>query len=118
MLPGSPIASESAGDHAETMGTNGFTNLLPTHRKPPFPVSTDLRGYLRRYKRERELPVTYERLRGFQEVIPLTDENGKPTLWDTVIYDASEMSALNEALKEVYAWLKVDGDLSVVQHLY
>lgn len=89
-----------------------------TRKKPPFPVSPDLLGYLRRYKRERDLSVTYERLRAFQEVIPLTDEKGKPTLWDTVIYDANEMSELNEALKEIYAWLKVDGDLSVVSHLY
>ncbi len=89
-----------------------------TLRKPSFPISGDLRSYLRRYKRERELPVSYERLRAFQEVIPLTDETGKPTLWDTVIYDSNEMPALNEALKEVYALLKVDGDLSVVSHLY
>ena len=92
--------------------------LHPTQRKPSFPINGELRGYLRRYRRERELPITYERLRAFQEVIPLTDDNGKPTLWDTVIYDATEMPALNEALKEVYAWLKVDGDLSVVNHLY
>jgi len=90
----------------------------PTRRKPSFPISPELRGYLRRYRRERELPVTYERLRAFQEVIPLTDDAGKPTLWDTVIYDANEMPALNEALKEVYAILKVDGDLSVMSHLY
>ncbi len=100
------------------MAENGSAPPLPTQRKPSFPITSDLRGYLRRYKRERELPVTYERLRAFQEVIPLTDENGKPTLWDTVIYDANEMPALNEALKEVYAWLKVDGDRSVVGHLY
>ena len=90
----------------------------PTRRKPSFPISQDLRGYLRRYRRERELPVTYERLRAFHEVIPLTDEDGKPTLWDSVIYDAAEMPALNEALPEVYALLKVDGDLSVMGHLY
>ena len=90
----------------------------PTQKKPTFPVVDGLRGYLRAYKRERDLPVTYERLRGFSEVIPLTDEDGKPTLWDTVIYDGGEMRALNEALKEVYALLKVDGDMSVVQHLY
>ncbi|MBC7365388.1 MAG: hypothetical protein H7343_01035 [Undibacterium sp.] len=89
-----------------------------TRKKPPFPVSPDLLGYLRRYKRERDLSVTYERLRIFQEVIPLTDEKGKPTLWDTVIYEPTEMSALNEALKQVYALLKVDGDLSVMGHLY
>jgi hypothetical protein len=35
-----------------------------------------------------------------------------------VIYDGEEMRSLNEALKQVYALLKVDGDMSVVQHLY
>ena len=90
----------------------------PTRRKPSYPIGPELRGYLRRYRRERELPITYDRLRAFHEAIPLTDEDGKPTLWDTVIYDAAEMPALNEALKEVYAILKVDGDLSVMSHLY
>lgn len=96
----------------------GLYQPLATKRKPSFPISPDLGGYLRRYRRERELPVTYERLRAFHEVIPLTDSKGKPTLWDTVIYDANEMPALNEALKQVYALLKVDGDLSVMSHLY
>lgn len=90
----------------------------PTRRKPSFPIRDELRDYLRRYRRERELPVTYDRLRAFHEVIPLVDEQGQPTLWDTVIYDPGEMAALNEGLKEVYAALKVDGDLSVVRHLY
>jgi hypothetical protein len=89
-----------------------------TRKKPTFPITDGLRGYLKTYKRERLLPVTYERLRGFTEVIPLTDADGKPTLWDTVIYDGNEMRSLNEALKEVYALLKVDGDMSVVKHLY
>ena len=30
----------------------------------------------------------------------------------------TDRPACIEALKEVYAWLKVDGDLSVVSHLY
>jgi hypothetical protein len=92
--------------------------IAPTRKKPNFPVSGGLRGYLGRYKRERELPVTYEQLRAFHEVIPLVDADGKPTLWDTVIYPAEEMSALNEALKQIYALLKVDGDFSVIPHLY
>jgi hypothetical protein len=90
----------------------------PTQRKPSFPVSAGLRDYLSRYKRERALPVTYEHLRNFHEVIPLVDSDGKPTLWDTVIYRAEEMPVLNEALKQVYALLKVDGDFSVMRHLY
>lgn len=89
-----------------------------TPRKPSIPVTDGLRGYLTRYKRERALPVTYERLRDFHEVIPLVDAAGKPTLWDTVIYRADEMADLYEGLKRIYALLKVDGDFSVVQHLY
>jgi hypothetical protein len=77
-----------------------------------------LRGYLRRYRRERELPVTYERLRNFHETIPLVDHDGRNTLWESVAYHAEEMSALNESLKRIYALLKVDGDFSVMQHLY
>lgn len=93
-------------------------SLIPTQKKPSFPVNAGLRGYLSAYKRERSLPLTYESMLGFSEVIPLADDGGKPTLWDTVIYEGNEMRALNEALKEVYAHLKVDGDMSVVKHLY
>ena len=100
------------------MATEPADSLIATRRKPSFPVGDGLRSYLRRYKRDRELPITYERLRDFHEVIPLADADGRPTLWDTVIYSAEEMPALNEALKQVYALLKVDVDLSVVQHLY
>jgi hypothetical protein len=89
-----------------------------TQKKPMFPIGEGLRAYLRHSKRERELPVTYERLRAFREVVPLTDAEGKPTLWDTVIYDREEMRALNEAVKQLYALIKVDGDMSVVRHLY
>jgi len=92
--------------------------LPATPRKPSMPINIGLRGYLTRYKRERALPVTYERLRDFQEAIPLVDRDGRTTLWDTVIYRADEMGDLYEGLKRTYALLKVDGDVSVVQHLY
>ena len=32
-------------------------------KKPSYPISAGLRAYLKRYRRERELPVTYDRLR-------------------------------------------------------
>ena len=87
-------------------------------KKPSFPVNDGLRAYLQRYRRERELPVPYERLRRFTESAPLNDENGRPTLWETVVYDRLEMESLHEDLKRIYALLRVDGDLSVMQHLY
>ena len=77
-----------------------------------------MRAYLRRYRRERELPVPYQRLRRFTESMPLVDARGHPTLWETVVYDRLEMDPLHEDLKRLYALLRVDGDLSVMQHLY
>lgn len=40
-------------------------------KKPAFPVGEALRAYLRRTRRERDLPVTYERLRHFTDSVPL-----------------------------------------------
>jgi hypothetical protein len=96
----------------------GSPQAQRTQKKPSFPVNDGLRDYLRRYRREIALSVTYDRLRGFHEAVPLPDDAGKPTLWDSVLYESSEMPALNEDLKRIYALLKVDGDFSVVQHLY
>jgi hypothetical protein len=89
-----------------------------TQKKPSYAIGAPLRGYLQKYRRDRELPVTYERLRHFHEAMPLADADGRSTLWETVVYPATEMAALNEDLKRIYALLKVDGDFSVMQHLY
>jgi len=90
----------------------------PTQKKPSYPIIDELRAYLRRYRRDRDLPVTYERLRNFHETAPLADADGEPTLWETVAYPSEEMQSLNEDLKRIYALLKVDGDFSVMSHLY
>jgi hypothetical protein len=87
-------------------------------KKPSFAVSPYLLAYLRRYRRELRLPVTYERLLRFVESAPLPDVAGKSSLWETVMYDRLEMEQLSEDLKHVYALIRVDGDLSVMQHLY
>jgi len=89
-----------------------------TAKKPAYPVGAPLRDYLRRYRRERELPVSYARLRDFLESSPLMDPEGRHTLWDSVIHRAEDMPALHEGLKRIYALLKVDGDFSVMEHLY
>ncbi len=89
-----------------------------TKRKPTYPVIPALREYLLEFKREMDLPLVYEDLLGFRESIPLLDARGNDTLWESVIYDPSEMQRLNRDLTEIYAVLKVDGDLSVMQHLY
>ena len=89
-----------------------------TRKKPSYPVNEGLRTYLQKFRRERDLPVTYERLRHFHEAHPLMDNEGRNTLWESVAYQAEEIPALNEDLKRIYALLRVDGDFSVMQHLY
>ncbi len=100
------------------MADPGYIIQERTPKKPSYPIRDELRRYLQRFRRERDLPVTYERLRDFHEAIPLVDADGKNTLWDTVVYRAEDMAAINEGLKRIYALLKVDGDFSVMQHLY
>jgi hypothetical protein len=87
-------------------------------KKPAFPIGDTLRSYLRKTRRERELPVTYDRLRRFADCVPISDRKGRPTLWESVFYDRLDMQALHDDLKRIYAILRVDGDLSVMQHLY
>jgi hypothetical protein len=100
------------------MSAPGYLIQERTPKKPSYPIRDELRGYLRRFRRERDLPVTYERLRDFQDALPLTDQDGNNTLWETVIYRAEDLPAINEGLKRIYALLKVDGDFSVMSHLY
>jgi hypothetical protein len=89
-----------------------------TPRKPSYPISERLSSYLARFRRELALPVTYARLEGFKESLPLADADGRDTLWETVLYPTQEMEALKVDLKYIYALLKVHGDLSVMDHLY
>jgi hypothetical protein len=91
---------------------------IRTRKKPSYAIGAELRDYLGKFRRERELPVTYERLRHFHESHPLMDSEGRNTLWETVAYRAEDIPALNEDLKRIYALLRVDGDFSVMQHLY
>lgn len=100
------------------MAAPGYLIQDRTPKKPSYPIRDALRGYLRRFRRERELLVSYERLRDFHESVPLVDAEQRNTLWDSVVYRAEEMAAINDGLKRIYALLKVDGDFSVMQHLY
>ena len=89
-----------------------------TPRKPSYPIGGALRQYLARHGRELALPVSYGRLEGFRETVPLFGPDGHDTLWETAIYGPDEMAALKVDLKRVYALLKVGPDLSVMEHLY
>lgn len=86
-------------------------------KKPHYPVSEELRKYLEDYEREIKLPVSYDDLLRYDGGIPIYDKKGNDTLWESVMYDQETLQILDRGLTTIYALLKTDGDLSVMEHL-
>lgn len=77
-----------------------------------------MRDYLQSSGREEKIGIEYEDLTRYSTSIPLYDNKGIDTLWETVFYPESEEKHIHEELKRIYAILKADGDVSVIEHLY
>ena len=86
-------------------------------KKLVYPVSEKLRKYLVTYDRERQLPLRYEDLTHYNESFPYYDKQGRDTLWQIVLYDQHQREEINQGLTMIYALLKTDGDISVMEHL-
>lgn len=93
-----------------------MTNRI-TKKKPFYPVSKMLLKYLDAGNRTANLPFSYNDLLRFTSSISHTDKNGKETLWESVIYDPSEMAELNSKLVSTYAEMKFSGNKSLMEHL-
>jgi hypothetical protein len=89
----------------------------PSKKKIVFPPTKNLIDYLKHYGRYATLPIQYDDMLRYMASIPLLDSYGKDTLWETVFYDHTDQDELNRHLCEVYALLKTEGDLSVIEHL-
>jgi hypothetical protein len=87
-------------------------------KKPHYPISEQLRAYLNYYSRETKIPVEYNDLIRYNSAIPLYNDKGKDTLWESVLYPQTEMESIHKALTEIYAMLKTGGDTTVTEHLY
>lgn len=88
-----------------------------TRRKEFISISDELRTYLRHYGRLSALPALYRDLLSFMNAYPLMDKEGRSTLWDTVIYERSQLKELWPRLTSIYSLLRT-GDLTAVPHLY
>ncbi|AWM35039.1 hypothetical protein [Hymenobacter nivis] len=88
-----------------------------SRKKPAYPITPALRQYLRDYDRDAPLPVSYADLRRYSNSFSLRDRTGRDTLWQTVYYEPQAMHELSAGLAEVYALLKMGGDLSFIEHL-
>src|SRR5207244_5780675 len=94
------------------------TPIKISRKKIVYPVSEPLRRYLRAYGREVRLPLCYSELTAYQESVPLTDNQGKDTLWEMAIYPSHMAEKIHLGLKKIYAMLKAGGDLKVQEHLF
>ena len=90
---------------------------VPSKKKIPIAISPALKTYLERYNRLADLQLQYEDLTYYISSTPLLDQEGNETLWETVYYQESEREEIHRALTYVYALLKTDGDITVMDHL-
>ncbi|MEN0045544.1 MAG: hypothetical protein AAF806_00655 [Bacteroidota bacterium] len=91
--------------------------VFPSRKKVPFKVQKNLWTYLEAYERAKPLPLEYEDLLHFHFSSPLINAKGEDTLWETVHFDDFERDDVYNALTQLYALLKTDGDITVLDHL-
>lgn len=89
-----------------------------TQKKVPYDIDPALRRYLKAYGREMNLPILYTDLLRYSDSITLYDKYGKDTDWISLLYAQDDLRHINLSLKQIYAILKANGDLSVMEHLY
>ena len=90
---------------------------IPSKKKEPYKIGAKLSAYLKTFNRTVNLPLKYEDLLRYRSSIPLLDMNGEDTLWETVFYDDSDAQEIFKALTLIYAILKTDGNVEVLEHL-
>lgn len=88
-----------------------------SRRKIKYPVQGPLRQYLYHFDRQRPIPQVYEDLCRFTGAIPYDDPQGKETLWLTVMYPPELFAELRPKLTQIYAELKIGGEIEHHEHL-
>jgi hypothetical protein len=95
-----------------------MTSNSPQKKKIPYQISAPLLNYLTEAGRTQKIAVQYEDLLRFTNAVSLFDKYNNDTLWLTVAYNQSEMEELNRELTGIYASLKTNGDVKVMEHLH
>lgn len=89
----------------------------PSTKKPSYPIQPYFLKYLQKYNRVSDLPIEYKDMMRCIARVPLLDRHGNDTLWETVYYNEQELKDIQQALCRIYANLKYDGDMDVIEHL-
>lgn len=86
-------------------------------KKPAYPVSEALDGYLTHYNRKSEIPIFYDDLLRFSGSVVVYDNNDEDTLWIRVYYSEFDRKEIDDSLKKVYSILHSDGSNNIHQYL-
>ncbi|MFT4661573.1 MAG: hypothetical protein ACI9AT_000110 [Ulvibacter sp.] len=85
-----------------------FTDI--EYKKPIYKIKGLLWEHLKQYARLQELPISYDDLLNYDDLIPIIDGDGNDTLWFSVLYRPDEVTYLIESLKRIYQLLVSGGD--------
>ncbi|HMO61188.1 MAG TPA: hypothetical protein PKC39_01470 [Ferruginibacter sp.] len=77
----------------------------PLMQKETYPVLQPLQQYLQQYKRDIELPLTYDELLHYRYTDSIRDEDGRHTHWENVVYDKKLQETLFAQCLSVYGLL-------------
>jgi hypothetical protein len=80
------------------------------YRKPFYPVREPLQEHLTEYSLSADLPITYEDLLHYRDLIPVVDSDGNPTLWYSVLYDNTDLEHFRRELTAMYQLLAGSGN--------
>ncbi|MBL0099956.1 MAG: hypothetical protein IPP49_07835 [Saprospiraceae bacterium] len=89
----------------------------PSKKKVAIPVSEPLEQYLIKYGRVTLLPLQYDDMTHYHASSPVINSRGKDTFWETVYYQEYDQNIIHQGLCQIYALLKTDGDLHMLDHL-
>ncbi|MEM9142475.1 MAG: hypothetical protein AAGA86_05765 [Bacteroidota bacterium] len=90
---------------------------LMSKKKPAYPVSNALAGYLKSYNRKIKIPIFYTDLLRFTGSVAVYDQKEEDTLWVRVYYSDSDRAEIDLGLKKVYSILHSDGSDHIFQYL-
>ncbi|MEM9836660.1 MAG: hypothetical protein AAF828_09170 [Bacteroidota bacterium] len=86
-------------------------------KKQLIKVSRGLEGYLTKHGRMAKLPLEYDDLMRYSASHALLNFAGEDTYWETVYFDSYDQEQVNRGLRQIYALLRMDGDMEAIEHL-
>ena len=95
----------------------GINKKLISKKKPFYPISKELKLFLKDHDRWMDDVISYDDLLRYSDSINLYDKKNKDTLWVRLIFNESERQEIDENLKIIYTLLHSDGNPSSIPYL-